>query len=71
MYITASGNGTAVNLQFMQEKISIGPILPYDDYATAELEVHNPSHFDTELISLDFDLQYLEDEKLISKYSLI
>ena len=35
--------------------MNIGPILPYDKFAYAVLEIKNSSEWDTELFSLDFD----------------
>lgn len=56
--LNLKGTGSSINLLFNPQLINIGPILPYDKFAHAVLEVKNPTEFDTELFSLDFDTQY-------------
>lgn len=59
-HIFVKGSGTLVNLEFNPSmNLSIGPVLPYDGYAHALLEVTNPTAYPTELYSLDFDKMYL------------
>ncbi len=53
--IQTRGQGCVVNLNLAQDKYEIGPCLPYDDFAIIPLEITNPSHYDTELYSLDLD----------------
>ena len=48
--------------------MNIGPILPYDGFSHAILEIKNPSEFDTELFSLDFDNQYLLNDEMVATY---
>ena len=58
----------AINLEHRPPLISIGPVLPYKEFAYAVLEVHNPSDYDTELINLEFDTQFLQDEEMMNVY---
>lgn len=53
--LNVKGQGVAINLEHRPPLISIGPVLPYKEFAYAVLEVHNPSDYDTELINLEFD----------------
>jgi hydrocephalus-inducing protein len=46
----------------------IGPVLPYDQFSYCVLEVRNPSDYDTELYSIDFDKQYTKDEEILNDY---
>ena len=70
MYITVIGQGTAVNLIFPEKMpLVIGPVLPYEKKAIVVLEIENPSDYDTELFSLDFDKKFIEEETAVSKYS--
>ena len=57
--IIVRGQGTSVNLNLNQDKFEIPPSLPYDDLAYIELEIQNPSDYDTELYSLDYDKQFV------------
>lgn len=43
-------------------------MLPYADFAYTILEVRNPSDYDTELISLDYDAQVTLDEEMLAVY---
>lgn len=41
-------------------------MLPYENFAHQVLEISNPSDYDTELISLDFDKQYLIEDEIFN-----
>ena len=43
-------------------------MLPYEQFAYSILEVRNPSEYDTELYSLDFDSVYLKDEEMVGSF---
>ncbi|CAD8206755.1 unnamed protein product [Paramecium octaurelia] len=66
--LNLKGTGTSINLQFNPQLLNIGPILPYDKFAHSVLEIKNPTEFDTELFSLDFDTQYLQDDEIVNSY---
>lgn len=40
-------------------------MLPYPDFAYSILEIKNPSDYDTELYSIEFDKLYQQDEEMI------
>lgn len=68
-HILCTGTGTAINLEFAPAKALIGPVLPYDPFAYTVLAVKNPTDYDTELYSIDFDQVYKEDENYLNNYS--
>ena len=65
------GVGTSVLLDIVPSKIKIGPVLPYSAFEYEVLEIHNPTSYATQLISLDFDKKYREDEETIAAYEEI
>lgn len=67
-HVPVKGNGAAANLEFFPTLLPIGPVLPYDNFSHAVLEVRNPSTYSTELFSLDFDKQYLEEEEILAYF---
>lgn len=68
MGINLKGQGVQVQLEVKSEVVNIGPVLPYDPQAYALLEVHNPSEYDTELYSLNFDPQFKYEEAQLNNY---
>ena len=58
----------SINLDLKPLAITIGPVLPYEQFAYSILEIRNPSEYDTELYSLEYDTTYLKDEEMISSY---
>jgi hydrocephalus-inducing protein len=62
------GLGIVPMLQFIPEEMIFDPCLPYDNNVYKCLEVKNPSEFDIEFFSLDFDKQYLEEDKIMAAY---
>jgi hydrocephalus-inducing protein len=57
-YLELKGTGISINLEFTPLAVDIGPVFPYAHDSSAILEVHNPSPYSTELISLNFDRRY-------------
>lgn len=62
------GNGKDIALELLPAEISLDPVLPYYKYALGKFEIRNPNDIDVEVISLDFDQQYLQEEDLIRFY---
>lgn len=58
-HLLVKGTGAQVNLEFNPAIVNIGPVLPYDKFAHAVLEITNPTEYPTELYSLDFDKKFL------------
>ena len=55
--INVKGIGTTINLDFIPMEINIGPVLPYENAAYGILQVVNSTEYNTEVISLDFDIK--------------
>lgn len=66
--IQCKGTGTSINLEFEPNLAQIGPVLPYDQFSYCVVEVKNPTDYDTELFSIDFDKQYIKDEDILNNY---
>ncbi|XP_053355859.1 hydrocephalus-inducing protein-like [Clarias gariepinus] len=63
--LSAHGQGLEPQLKFSTTEIELGPVLPYSSGEEVELQVCNPCPFPTEFYSLDFDQQYLEEERIL------
>ena len=66
--INVKGVGSSVSLEFIPEKLTIGPTLPYENNTVVRLDIRNPTEYDTELYSLNFDKDYLLEEEMIRAY---
>jgi hydrocephalus-inducing protein len=66
--LKCSGDGVVPNLIFGPEETIFDPCLPYDSSCYKCFEIKNQSDFDVELFSLDFDKQFLDEEKMIQSY---
>lgn len=51
-------------LEFSHTLVSFGPILPHGTGDEVDVTVRNPTSFPVEFYSLDFDKQYLLEEKV-------
>uniref|UniRef100_A0A8C5EU15 Hydrocephalus-inducing protein-like n=1 Tax=Gouania willdenowi TaxID=441366 RepID=A0A8C5EU15_GOUWI len=65
VWITARGQGVEPQLEFCPEVLELRPCLPLSTDVMAEIKVRNPCTFPVEFYSLEFDNQYLEDEKIL------
>ncbi|XP_076848184.1 hydrocephalus-inducing protein homolog isoform X3 [Brachyhypopomus gauderio] len=63
--LVAQGQGEEPQLQFSTSVLELGPVLPYSNGEEAIVLVHNPCPYSIEFYSLDFDMQYLEEEKIL------
>ncbi len=61
--ITARGQGTSVNLSISKDKLTIGPVLPYDDNIYIPIDITNTSEYDNEFYCLETDKQYTDEER--------
>jgi hydrocephalus-inducing protein len=66
--LICSGQGIIPILQFIPEEMVFEPSLPYDNNVYRCFEVKNGSEFDVEFYSLDFDKQYIEEDKMLVAY---
>lgn len=62
--ISVSGQGNEPKLEFSSTLIEFGPVLPHSSGDEKEVIIRNPSSFPVEIYSLEFDKQYLEEEKV-------
>jgi len=60
----ATGQGSEPKVEFSSTLVEFGPVLPHSNGDEQELIVKNPCNFPIELYSLEFDKQYLEEEKV-------
>lgn len=62
--LLAEGQGLEPRLEFSPSVLELGPLLPYAAGDEAEVVVKNPCSFPIEFYSLEFDQQYLVEEKV-------
>lgn len=62
--LLAQGSGLEPRLEFNPSILELGPLLPFAPGDEAEVVVKNPCHFPIEFYSLEFDQQYLLEEKV-------
>ncbi|XP_051916753.1 hydrocephalus-inducing protein homolog isoform X2 [Hippocampus zosterae] len=64
--ITALGQGEDPELVFCPPDLTMGPCLPFSMEIEAEVIVKNPCSYPIEFYSLEFDTQYLKEEKILN-----
>lgn len=67
VFITAQGQGEEPQLKFCPSVLELGPCLPVSTGVEAAVAVVNPCPFPVEFYSLEFDTQYLNEEKVTSE----
>ncbi|XP_037539075.1 hydrocephalus-inducing protein homolog [Nematolebias whitei] len=65
LFVTAQGQGEEPNLEFCPSELELGPSLPFNMEAEAEVTVKNHSLFPIEFYSLEFDTQHLKEEEVL------
>ncbi|XP_054435188.1 hydrocephalus-inducing protein homolog [Pteronotus mesoamericanus] len=65
LILLAQGRGLEPRLEFSPSVLELGPLLPYAPGDEAEVVVKNPCDFPIEFYSLEFDQQYLIEEKIL------
>ncbi|XP_029289106.1 hydrocephalus-inducing protein homolog [Cottoperca gobio] len=65
VFITAQGLGEEPQLEFCPSVLELGPCLSFTPEVEAEVTVKNPCSYPIEFYSLEFDTQYLEEEKIL------
>ncbi|KAM6223795.1 hydrocephalus-inducing protein homolog [Rhynchocyon petersi] len=63
--LLVQGMGLEPQLEFSPSVLELGPLLPYAPGDEAEVVVKNPCSFPIEFYSLEFDQQYLMEEKIL------
>ena len=67
-FLTVKGIGMSQNIEFIPNKVVLGPILPYSKDAWTLVEMRNPTDNPIEVYSLDFDNKYREEEEMLRSY---
>ncbi|KAK5867885.1 hypothetical protein PBY51_012341 [Eleginops maclovinus] len=65
VFITVQGQGEEPRLEFCPSELELGPCLSVNTEVEAEVTVRNPCSFPIEFYSLEFDTQFLEEEKIL------
>uniref|UniRef100_A0A2K6GI20 HYDIN axonemal central pair apparatus protein n=1 Tax=Propithecus coquereli TaxID=379532 RepID=A0A2K6GI20_PROCO len=65
--LVAYGQGLEPRLEFSPSVLELGPLLPFAPGDEAEVVVKNPCNFPIEFYSLEFDQEYLTEEKILRK----
>ncbi|XP_075998116.1 hydrocephalus-inducing protein homolog [Genypterus blacodes] len=65
LLIVAQGQGEEPQIEFCPSMLELGPCLPFRSGVEAEVVVKNPCPFPIEFYSLEFDTQYIEEEKIL------
>ncbi|KAG5849419.1 hypothetical protein ANANG_G00110200 [Anguilla anguilla] len=65
MRACGAGAGEEPRLEFSAPLLELGPVLPYSTGEEGAVLVRNPCPFPVEFYSLEYDTQYLEEEKIL------
>ncbi|XP_056273332.1 hydrocephalus-inducing protein homolog [Pseudoliparis swirei] len=65
VFVTAQGRGEEPRLEFSTSVLELGPCQPISIDVEAEVTVKNPCSFPVEFYSLEFDTQYLKEERIL------
>uniref|UniRef100_A0A4X2JPP9 HYDIN axonemal central pair apparatus protein n=1 Tax=Vombatus ursinus TaxID=29139 RepID=A0A4X2JPP9_VOMUR len=65
--LLVQGYGLEPRLDFDPSVVELGPLLPFAAGDEAEITVKNPCNFPIEFYSLEFDQEYLLEEKILRK----
>ncbi|XP_037371987.1 hydrocephalus-inducing protein homolog isoform X2 [Talpa occidentalis] len=63
--LLVQGQGLEAHLEFSPSILELGPLLPYAPGDEGEVVVKNPCNFPIEFYSLEFDQQYIIEEKIL------
>ena len=69
-FLILKGQAQELLLELSTNNISLEPVLPYYKYSVEMFELRNNNDIDIEVVSLDFDKKYLDEESLINKYRI-
>lgn len=62
--LVCQGEGQEPRIEFEQQLVEFGPILPYSPGDEQTVIIRNPCRFPVEVYNLEFDKGYLEEEKV-------
>lgn len=63
--VLAKGQGLEPRLEFARNLVEFGPILPHSPGDEQDVVIKNPCSFPIEFYNLEFDRQFLEEEKIL------
>lgn len=69
LFVSCKGKGLEPHIEFENSLLQFGPILPYTGRHEVSVKVSNPCAFPIEFYSLEFDKQYIEEEKVCLIFS--
>jgi hypothetical protein len=61
------GQGIHYQVELVPETLQLGPVLPYDISAVQWIEIRNPMEQAIEVVSQDFDKQYVDEEEILKR----
>jgi hypothetical protein len=65
--LNVKGQGIHYQVDLVPETLHLGPVLPYDTSAVQCIELKNPMEQAIEVVSQDFDKQYVEEEEILKR----
>ena len=69
-FLTCKGRGVEPRIEFDKLMVNFGPVLPHSNGDEQEVVVKNPCSFPTEFYCLEFDKNFLEEEKVCLSFSI-
>ena len=63
--LMAEGQGSEPQVMFDKTLVEFTPVMPFSEGSEVELTVTNPTDYPVEMYSLEYDKQYLEEEKVL------
>jgi hydrocephalus-inducing protein len=65
LMILCKGKGLEPRIELSKNSLEFDPILPHSPGDEKEIKIHNPCSFPIEIYNLEFDKNYLEEEKIL------
>ena len=65
--LNVKGQGIHYQVDPIPDTVQLGPVLPYDASAVQCIELKNPMDQAIEVISQDFDHQFIEEEEILKR----
>lgn len=65
--LNVKGQGIHYQVDLVPETVHLGPVLPYDTSAVQCIELKNPMEQAIEVLSQDFDKQYVDEEDILKR----
>jgi hypothetical protein len=65
--LLVKGQGIHYQVELLPETLHLGPVLPYDTSAVLSIDIRNPMEQAIEVVSQDFDRQYVDEEEILKR----